>query len=118
MIEKRGRVSRNDALFVRRKNPDRQLRVDTFDPLFVILVRILVERCAEPAATGDDFTPSGSIVLANAAREDQTVQASKCRRKGPDLADNPVDEKVDRFSCLWLPGVAQHTHVCGNARDA
>ena len=82
MVEKRGRVSRNDALLVSRKNPDRQLRVDTLDPLFVILVRILVERCAEPTATGDDFTPRGSIVLANAAREDQAVQARARRQEG------------------------------------
>ena len=52
------------------------------------------------ATAADDLAPGLRISLPNPARENEPVQAAERGRQGTDLADDPIDKKVDRLACL------------------
>ena len=59
-----------------------------------------------------------SGVLADAAREDESVEPAERRRQRAELAADPVDEQLHRLGGARVGAGEQLAHVAGRAGDA
>ena len=57
-------------------------------------------------------------MLANAGREDETVEPPERGDQRPCLAGDAIGEQVDRFFCMWIFACEKHADVAAYARCA